>query len=177
MVVYDTSVLIDLFNLNLKGDRRLKLDGLQADLVKSRTKIIIPAPAYAEFMTRTDKARDQYIALIQGKSVFKVEPFGDRAALECSIMLGQALSAKERRAITKTKLKFDWQIVAVAKALSVSNVYTSDPDIVRCAKHAGLTATMIDDLPIPDSARQHAFSYEQSKQTDSTNGETETVSA
>ncbi len=36
IVVFDSSVLIDLFNPNLKGDLRGKLDDLLASLQKSR---------------------------------------------------------------------------------------------------------------------------------------------
>ena len=42
MVVFDASVLIDLFNPRLKGDRRAKLDYLVETLQKKRATILIP---------------------------------------------------------------------------------------------------------------------------------------
>ena len=57
-VAFDASVLIDLFNPRLKGDRRAKLDHLVAELQKKRTKILIPTPALTELMVRAGKARE-----------------------------------------------------------------------------------------------------------------------
>jgi predicted nucleic acid-binding protein len=51
MVVFDASVLIDLFNLRLQTDRRAKLDHLVAELQRKKTKIVIPTPALAEFLS------------------------------------------------------------------------------------------------------------------------------
>lgn len=51
-VVFDASVLIDLFNKRLTGDRRVRLDHLIKTLSKQRTKVLIPTPALAEFLVR-----------------------------------------------------------------------------------------------------------------------------
>lgn len=156
MVVFDASVLIDLFNEKLKGDRRARLDDLVQGLSKSRTKILIPAPALSEFLARAGKARDQYFQTLSQSSQFKVAPFGNRAAMECALLIDAALTGGDKRNNSKTwaKAKFDWQIVAIAKCESATAIYSEDGDLARIAERIKLKTVKIDDLPLPDSARQ-----------------------
>ena len=150
MVCFDASVLIDLFNERLAGPRRQRIDILMAELNKQ--KITIPAPAYIEFLTRSDKAREAYHAKIESNSNFRVEPLSKRASIECAILLDEVFSAKAKRDVTKTKLKFDWMIVAIAKTIRPTSVYSCDDDIVRGCRHAGLVCVNIDDIVIPPPA-------------------------
>ena len=160
MVVFDATVLIDLFNPNASGNRRLRLELLVSTLEKQKEKIVIPAPAYTEFLIGAAGARDAYQARIEKSSVFRVEPYSKKVAMECAILLSGVFSMREKRAITKTKLKFDWMIVATAKALDASCVYTGDDDIVRFSKHAGVMSTRLDDLPLPPVAPQIGLDFD-----------------
>ncbi len=150
MVCFDASVLIDIFNPLLTGPRKQRIDALMVSLGKE--KIVIPAPAYIEFLTRADKAREQYHILIEANKSFKVEPLSKRAAVECAIILDTVFSAKQKKEVTRTKLKFDWMIVAIAKTLSQRCVYTSDTDILNGCKHAGLNCVLVDSILIPPPA-------------------------
>jgi hypothetical protein len=51
--------------------------------------------------------------------------------------------------VTKTKFKFDWMIVAQAKAHGASRVYYFDKDIGRYAATAGLDSIDVDALALP----------------------------
>lgn len=146
MVVFDASVLIDLFNPR-PGPRKEKIDHLMANL--SKEKIVIPAPAYIEFLTLAGKARQKYHEHIEASSNFRVEPLSKRASVECAILLETIFQAKQKREITKTKLKFDWMIVAIAKMLSPQCVYTCDEDIVKGCTRAGLNSVNINNIEIP----------------------------
>lgn len=154
MVVFDASILIDLFNPRLGGDRRFKLDYLVDTLEKQRTKILVPTPALTELMVYAEKARDSYHRLLSASSVFQISPFDSRAAMECALLLADAFSAKERRKVTKTKFKFDWQIVAIAASRNATTIYSDDPDIVRYGERVQLRVIKTEDLPLPDSAKQ-----------------------
>lgn len=149
MVVFDTSVLIDLFNPNLHGERRERIDHLVKTIVEAGDTVMVPAPAYAEFLVRADSAKTAYHKKIEGSRLFSVEPFSKRAAIECADLLALAFSTKQKRAVTKTKFKFDWMIVAQAKAHGASRIYYFDKDIGRCATTAGLVAIDVDALPLP----------------------------
>ncbi|MDD5329309.1 MAG: PIN domain-containing protein [Sulfuricella sp.] len=153
-VAFDASVLIDLFNPGLKGDRRARLDNLVAELQKKRTKILIPTPALTELMIRAGRAREAIHQKLSGKSVFQITSFDSRAAMECALLLEEALDAGSKRKISRTKFKFDWQIVVIAAAHDATTVYSDDGDIAHYGRRANLNVIKTDDLPLPASARQ-----------------------
>lgn len=157
MVVFDATILIDLFHPRTSSDRKAKLQHLITELQRKRTKILIPTPAFSEFLARAGKARDEYHRQISASSAFKLGTFDSRAAMECALMLDAALSGGDKRANAKTwaKAKFDWQIVAIAKVGNAKVIYSDDGDIARIAARYELSVTKTDDLPFPDSTRQH----------------------
>ncbi|MEW5788815.1 MAG: PIN domain-containing protein [Pseudomonadota bacterium] len=156
MVVFDASVLIDLFHPRTPPERKAKLEHLIADLQRKKVKIVIPTPALSEFLARAGKARDTYHARLSTSATFRITPFDSRAALECALLLDAALTGGDKRAQAKTwaKAKFDWQIVAIAKVANARTIYSEDGDIARIGQLQGLTVIKTDDLPLPDSARQ-----------------------
>ena len=149
MVVSDTSVLIDLFNPYLAGERRERLDLLIKTLELAGDRVMVPTPAYAEFLVKAESAKTEYYKRIESSKFFRIEPFSQRAAVQCADLLERAFSVKERRNVTKTKFKFDWMIVAAAKAHAASCIYFIDGDIGRYAKSAGVPAMHVDGLPLP----------------------------
>lgn len=153
-VVFDANILIDLFNEKLKGDRRERIDFLVQRLTKSSTKVIILAPSLTELLVRADKARTSYLQRISSNSAFSVAPFDSRAALECSLLLEAAWSKSEQRNISRSKFKFDWQIVSIAASRGATAIYSDDGDIARAARHASIPVYKTSDLPLPESARQ-----------------------
>lgn len=158
-VAFDASILIDLFNPRLSGDRRIKLDHLIEELQKKRTKILIPTPALTELMVRAGKARGEIHQRLSGKSAFQITPFDSRAAMECALLLEEALDASGKRQIPKSKIKFDWQIVAIAASHDATVIYSDDGDIARYGKRASLSVIKTDDLPLPTSALQGSLEF------------------
>lgn len=151
-VAFDANVLIDLFNPRIKGDRRAKLAGLLEQ--HSKTKIIIPTPSLTEYLVRAGKARDELMARLTTSRSFSIEPFDQRAATECALLLAEHWGSDSRKKVTKTKFKFDWQIVAIALSRNVTHIYSDDEDLHRIGKKLALAVTGIDALPIPESKRQ-----------------------
>lgn len=162
MVVFDASVLIDLFDERVTGDRRARIDHLIENLKKERTKILIPAPALTELMAKAGKAREEYQQILSFSSGFKITPFAARAAMECAILIDKALTKGDKRAAIKTwaKAKFDWQICAIAKVEQAKTIYSDDDDLVRICKNLDIAIIKIDDLPLPASARQGSLKLE-----------------
>lgn len=149
MVCFDASVLVNLFDPRLAGDRKSRIDLLVKTLTEQKASVVIPAPAYTEFMVGAGKARQNYQTRLEQLSGFRVEPFGQKAALECAIILAEVFTAKEKRAVSRTKMKFDWMIVAIAKVAKASVIYTGDDDIARYAQHARIATISLDSLPMP----------------------------
>lgn len=153
-VAFDATVLVDFFNKRITGDRRARLDDLVATFEKSRTKIVIPTPALTEVLIRAGKAREEILGVLMRKSAFEIAPFDVKAALECSLLLEEAWSNTEKRGVTKTKFKYDWQIVAIAASRRVATIYSDDRDVASAAEKAQIPVVRIDDLALPASARQ-----------------------
>lgn len=151
-VAFDANILIDLFNPRIKGDRRAKLDGLLEQ--HARTRIIIPTPSLTEYLVRAGKARDELLAKLSTSRSFSIEPFDQRAATECALLLADHWDAGKRKEVTRTKFKFDWQIVSIALSRNVTRIYSDDADLHRISQTLALDVKGIDELPIPDSARQ-----------------------
>lgn len=156
MVVFDASILIDLLNPRTASDRRAKLENLISELQKSKSKIQIPTPALSEFLAGAGKARDSYYQKLSASSAFQVIPFDARAAMECALMIDEVYTKADKQARIKTwaKAKFDWQIVAIAKVVGATVIYSDDGDIKRIGQRFGIKTIKTDDLPLPASARQ-----------------------
>lgn len=156
MVVFDATVLIDLFNPRLHPDRLAKLEHLVTELQRKKTKILIPTPALAEYLAKAGKARDKVHAELTTKGPFKIGSFDSRAALECALMLDESLTGGDKRGQTKTwaKAKFDWQIIAISKVANAHTLYSEDSDLERIGARFGIKVIRTDDLPLPASARQ-----------------------
>ena len=54
---------------------------------------------------------------------------------------------------TYAKLKYDRQIVAIAKSRGIREIYTNDPDIVTLAKKYEIGTIGIADMPLPPPPR------------------------
>jgi predicted nucleic acid-binding protein len=159
IVVFDSSVLIDLFNPRLDSDHKAKIDDLISTLKKERSKILVPTPSLTELMTRGGSAKEGYYDLLSKSATFQITPFDARAAMDCAILLNDAFSKADQRKISKTKFKFDWQIAAIAASRSADIIFSEDADLERCATRAGIQFKRPSVLPLPPSARQTTFGF------------------
>jgi predicted nucleic acid-binding protein len=156
MIAFDASILIALNHRRTTEDQMLRLRALQADAERRRTKIVIPTPALAEYLAGAGAARATVYERLQQSKVFRIAPFGERAAYECAIMHDVAKPKASRRSEGNSwaKAKYDWQIVAIAKVEGVEALYTLDDDIVRLGREHDVRVIDLDAMPLPDAARQ-----------------------
>lgn len=154
IAVIDSSVLIDLFDKRIVGDHRAKLDALFRELNAKHATILVPTPALTEIMVWAGEARGPYMQILSKNKVFQLAPFDGRAAMECASLLEDAFTKNERKQITKTKFKFDWQITAIALSRGADILYSEDGDLERCSAKVGLTFQKPSLLPVPEHARQ-----------------------
>jgi len=64
---------------------------------------------------------------------------------------------REGLPITKSAMKFDRQIVAIALVSGASVLYSDDDGVVKFAEACGLAVKRVTDLPVP--ASQQAFPF------------------
>ncbi|HEY2706854.1 MAG TPA: hypothetical protein VGI95_02265 [Caulobacteraceae bacterium] len=118
-----------------------RVEGLLADLQKTGTKIIVATPALSEIMVRVGvSAAQQYVAIMSKVAAFRIAPFDTKAAIECALMHGHSTVGEGGQSATPgthAKLKYDRQIVAIAKTEGAIMFYTDDLDQRRFAERQG----------------------------------------
>jgi len=169
-VLFDTSTLL----LGLQPDASPPLDPytklpiehakqrveyLIKKLSKAKSRVIIPAPVLSEVLVHAGDAANDYILILQ-QSPFRVAPFDTRAAIECAdAMTKFGLKAKGKEN-TRAKIKFDRQIVAIAKVEQVETIFSDDQHIYTIAKQAGLKVVRSFELELDPDDRQGKLALE-----------------
>ena len=128
-----------------------RIDFLLKQLENTRTKIIVPTPALSEILVHADEAAPGYLNQLEKSSAFEIKPFDTRAAVEVALMTRAAIQAGDKRCVKDSwaKVKFDRQIIAVAKVNMASVIYSDDEGVIAFAEQAGLTAVAMSQLPLP----------------------------
>jgi predicted nucleic acid-binding protein len=169
MVVFDTTILLFLLNEQTPSSvpRAVeRVEYLIDQLSEAGERIIIPTPVLAECLTKAGAAGPDYLAVIAKQSVFRVVPFDERAAIETAARLAhvfpRARAADLEAQVSRHRIKFDWQIVAVAAVEGATAVYSDDPGVVKLARDAGMQAYRLADLPLPPEDPQAALPFKSS---------------
>ncbi len=129
---------------------RARLQHLVTELEASRARIVVPAPALAEFLVVAGDRGPDYIRVIDRQAVFRIEPFDTAAAIEAAASTRMALSRGDKKAGATGPwqcVKVDRQIVAVARLRGVTEIYSNDSDMRKMA--SGLKVVSVWELPAP----------------------------
>src|SRR5882724_8149483 len=154
MIAFDTTFLTLMMIPSAQHDipnARERVEFLISDIQGSGEKILIPTPAFSEILIRTGNARNAIIQELTKAAKFLIAPFDLRSALELSLMSDAALSRAERHAgvDTRAKVKFDRQIVAIAKTFGARAVYSEDNGLRAIATRENLPAFGVSDIKMP----------------------------
>ncbi|WP_446471080.1 type II toxin-antitoxin system VapC family toxin [Xenorhabdus stockiae] len=166
-IIIDTNVLIYMMKKNNKIDRlfnpvtkteitypELRAEALLDQIEANGDVIVIPTPVLAEYLLGVigHNEQEKHIIMIEKMSCFEILPFEEISALECA----QLPTLKELREmigkdITASKIKFDRQIVAIAKAFNINEVWTHDSQVFTKCQDIGITVKSLADIsPIPE---------------------------
>jgi len=170
-VVFDTNLAIMLIRPDamvakdaegvMISHAKERVDGLLAQLAADRTKIVIPTPVLAEVLVRSDEdERAALIARFTRSASFRVEAFDERAAMELADIEKTAIDGGDKRGGVQgpwTKIRFDRQIVAIARVAGADTIYTDDGDLAKHALNRGIRTVGIGSLDIPASVAQESF--------------------
>lgn len=170
MVVFDNNFLTFLFH-ERPGDvtdpdsgevverPQARIQHLVATLRAEGTRILIPSPALAELLTFVESPHP-ILESIQRASSFEVAAFDTKAAIETALTLRRAREAGDMRGGSdkaRASIKFDHQIVGIAKSRGARTLYSSDSHIRRLATHAHIPAVAIWDLELPPPSQDELF--------------------
>jgi predicted nucleic acid-binding protein len=140
VVVFDASFLIMLLDPKVKGAGEVdaRLAHLIETLDKRKDDIVVPTPALSEVLIGAGDAAPAYLDILNRSSRFKIAPFGTRAAVEAAARHREAIGAGDKKegAPSWAKVKFDRQIVAIAKVEGATRIYSEDADVVRLGQAA-----------------------------------------
>ncbi len=128
-----------------------RIDLLVQTMSQRRDKIIIPAPALAEFMLLAKDRYSEYLTIIRRKAVFEVAGFDDPEAVELVeqwLKTGSKKRLKANTPDTWAKLKYDRQIVAIAATHRVETIYSTDKDLHDFAAQLKIKSFGLSDLPL-----------------------------
>jgi predicted nucleic acid-binding protein len=165
MVAIDNTTLALLFHPGAKPPNdpktgqplikaRERIEQLITDLDAEDERIVIPTPVLCEFLILADRDGPLYLEKVQGAKTLLLKPFDERAAIELAAMELSARGKGGKKAGFESpyqKVKFDRQIVAIARVNGAHTIYSDDQDLGRFAKNAGMKVVCTWDLPIPPS--------------------------
>jgi len=152
-VVFDASYLVPLLDARVKGvSDNPRVNHLFATPEKAKAKIIVPTPALSEVLIGAGDAAPAYLDILNRSSRFKIVPFGERAAVEAADAHRRAIDAGDKREgldSTWAKVKYDRQIMAIAKVENADCIYSNDDDLVRLGQKDGIHVVTLAQLPDP----------------------------
>jgi hypothetical protein len=80
------------------------------------------------------KGGQELLRILPSSRHFRIAPFDERAAVEFAARQAERIAASERAPeATRTKAKFDDQIVAIAAVEGATTIYSDDEDIAKLA--------------------------------------------
>jgi hypothetical protein len=165
-VVFDTSLLLLLINplappppgpdgTANKEAARARINHLLDTLDQDGATVLLPTPALSELLIRSPLAASEIVESLTRQRSMVIAGFDTRAAIECGLLLSQRYGFGKRRrpkgmpAAAKTKVKFDHQIVAIARVAGAIAIYSDDEGVRTLAKFAGIPTYGVWDLPPP----------------------------
>ena len=147
-----------------------RLEYLIATLQQDKARIILPAPALAEFLVIVDESGPDYLSAIDQRYIFSIEPFDARAAVEAAAMTRRAIAKGDKKSGALgawQAVKADRQIVAIAKTRGVSRIYSNDGDMMNIAAgDSEIEVIPVWQLPMPPAEQQHLFQAGQPDESD-----------
>lgn len=187
MVVFDTNFLVLLLQERFPPvihpetrekvvDPKAKIGHLIGQLQAKRTKVLIPTPVLAEICTRFGSKVNEIVQILSQGYGFEFAPFDTRAAIEAGLAFHSAREQGDKKsgsAGSWQKVKFDRQIVAIAKVNNAAAVYSNDEDVRRWSEVLGIRGVAVWDLADPPPEQGSLpFEHQEDDEPDTGSGNT-----
>lgn len=131
---------------------RDRVNALVQEIADAGEQVLVPSPALAEVLATPDCDVDEVLNTLRGSAYIRIRDFDQRAAVELAIRLRAAFAAGdicEGLRTTKTKMKFDRQIVPIALTHGARVLYSNDDGVRKFGEGSGLKVKRTSELPIP----------------------------
>jgi len=137
-----------------------RIEKLIEDWEGDQEKVIIPAPVLSEFLILAGDDASNYLDEINSRRMMIVKSFDPMAAIELAAIELEARKTGSKRggvAAPWNKVKFDRQIVAIAKVNAAKRIYSNDGDVRKFAATVGIETVSAWELPLPSAKQTHMF--------------------
>lgn len=131
---------------------------------KSKTRIGIPTPALSEVLVRSGSMAIKVVEKIKEFAVFEILPFDELGAIELAIMTRNAIDGGDKKSGSTenwNKVKFDRQIMAIARVRQATALYTDDSGLRNLASSLDMQVYGIVDLDLPPETAQGFLNLQQ----------------
>jgi len=171
MVVFDTTTIVLLIDsaaqppIDPATGRRIerceeRIEHLITGLSHARTRVLIPTPVLAEFLVKAGPNKEKFLTEFIASRHFLIGSFDQRAAIELSYLQDGDAALGRKIVDTKAKVKFDRQILAIAKIQGASTIYTDDTNLAALADKNGIRTVMTWEIPLPPPKTGELFANE-----------------
>lgn len=158
-IVVDSNFIISyITKKDTSPSDRARIEHFINEVDKQKVRIIFPMISISEFLVKADGASIAFLEELERKSAIFVADFDRGAAQELAKMEREALAGPGgKRAGSEEpyqKIKVDRQIVAIGLAHGAKMIVSRDEGVRTQAIRLGLDAKRIQDLELPESAKQ-----------------------
>ena len=129
-----------------------RIEKLLEDLDSESERIILPTPVLSEFLILVGRDAPGYLDKLSAMKNVLIKPFDTVAAIELADVEVEDRAREGKRggsASPWSKLRFDRQIVAIAKTNGANRIYSDDEDVRKLATRLGIEVVGTWELPLP----------------------------
>jgi predicted nucleic acid-binding protein len=140
-----------------------RIEKLLEDLDSESERMILPTPVLCEFLILVGRVPPGFLDKFSEMKNLLVRPFDEKAAIELAAREVEDRLKRGKRAGSASpwaKLRFDRQIVAIARTNGATRIYSDDKDVMKFATRLGIEVIRTWELPLP-SAKQIDIEYPQ----------------
>lgn len=157
VILVDANFIVAYISSKTAADDRARIDNFIERAEKSKSKIVFPMPAIAEFLVRAELAGIEFLNRLDKKTFLVMADFNRAAAFELSRIDRAALNVGDKKDETDApwqKIKVDRQIIAIGKSLGATLVISDDSSVRNNALRVGMQGMTIQELELPEAAKQ-----------------------
>ncbi len=148
-----------------------RIELLLQNLSQAGVQVMVPTPVLSEILVAAGADKARVLNEISNAYAFKVQPFDALAAIEVAMLTDADLQSNKKLTPneTKAKIKYDRQIIAIAKVSAVQTIYSDDGGLGRKAVANGITVVKTSDLPLPIEEPQATLDLKEPKNAEEAN--------
>lgn len=172
VILVDANFIVAYVSPKTNSDDRARIDHFMDCAEKAKSKIVFPMPAIAEFLVGADLAGVDFLNRLDRKTFLVMADFNRAAAFELAQIDRAARNMGDKKDETNApwqKIKVDRQIVAIGKSLGAALVISGDGSVRNNALRIGMDGMTIQELELPESAKQQKLALVPVKKTQTKN--------